>query len=152
MGRRSVKENKTMYQMCREAAGLTREAAAELTYIGEDRIRRIENGSRPVPREVELMAKAYQVSSLCNHYCTHECELGKDRVPMVKSKSLPEITLEMLAILNKLSNEKERLIEIAYDGEITDDETEDFRALQEKLSAMAAIIASLQLWVDDHLN
>ena len=44
MGRKSVKENKTIYQQYREKEELTREQAAELLdVVSSDRIERIEN-------------------------------------------------------------------------------------------------------------
>ena len=58
MPRRSTKENKNVYMLSREAAGLTREAASErLGFISEDRIYRIENGALPDPEEVLRMAE-----------------------------------------------------------------------------------------------
>ena len=43
MGRKSTKENKTIYQKSREALGYTRDAAAEkLGFISSDRIEKIE--------------------------------------------------------------------------------------------------------------
>ena len=43
MGRKSTRENKNVYQISREAAGLTREAASEVMgYISSDRIEKIE--------------------------------------------------------------------------------------------------------------
>lgn len=153
MGRKSTIQHKNMYQICREDAGLTREAAAsELVYVNEDRLYRIEHGASPAPDEVLLMAEAYHAPMLPNYYCTTECDIGKKCIPVATPKPLPQITLEMLAILNKLSNEKERLIEITYDGKISEDERAEFQALQDKLAAMASVISSLQLWVDEHLS
>ena len=44
MGRKSTKENKNIYQLSREDASLTREAAAEvLGFMSADRIEKIEN-------------------------------------------------------------------------------------------------------------
>ena len=44
MGRKSIKENKTRFQLSRENAGFTREgAAATLEFISADRIEKIEN-------------------------------------------------------------------------------------------------------------
>lgn len=43
MGRKSTKENKTIYQTSREALGLTRDQASEkLQFISADRIEKIE--------------------------------------------------------------------------------------------------------------
>lgn len=135
--------------MCRENAELTREAAAELMeYVSADRIEKIENErSLPHPEEVLAMSKAYKSPDLCNYYCSHECPIGQEYVPEVKFKELSQITLEMLASLNSLENEKSRLIEITVDGSITEDEMADFEKIQTQLSQISMAIDSLQLWV-----
>ena len=153
MGKRSVKENKTVYQMIREELGLSRQAAADLlVFINEDRIIRIENGSRPKPDEITIMAEKYQAPQLLNYYCANECELGQEYVPQIEIKELPKITLEMLAVMNRLQKEKDRLIEITYDGEITEDELPDFVAFEKQLDDMSAVIASLKLWVQTEIG
>ena len=55
----------------------------------------------------------------------------------------------MLATLNKLSREKERLIEITVDGELTAEELPDFLKIKEELEKMALAIDSLNLWIDN---
>ena len=151
MGRKSTKENKNIYQTSREAMNLTREAAAEiLEFISADRIEKIENErSLPHPDEVLAMADGYKNPSLCNYFCSHECPIGIEYVPEVKSKELSQITLEMLATLNKLSRDKDRLVEITVDGEITEDEIPDFLKIKEELEKMALTIDSLNLWIDN---
>lgn len=151
MGRKSTKENKNIYQMSREAASLTREAAAEkLKFISSDRIEKIESEkSQPPPDEILAMADCYKNPSLCNYYCSHVCPIGQEYVPEVKAKDLQVITLEMLSILNTLSKEKERLIEIAVDGKLSEDEIPDFLKIQSDLENMSIIIDSLKLWVDN---
>ncbi len=149
MGRKSTKEDKNIYHRSREEAGLTREAAADvLEYVSADRIERIENqNALPHPDEILAMADGYKNPSLCNYYCSHECPIGQAYIPEVKLKDLSQITLEMLASLNSLEKEKNRLIEITVDGQITDDEKDDFERIQERLSEIALAIESLQLWV-----
>lgn len=149
MGRKSTKENKNIYQLSREEAGLTREAASEqLEYISSDRIEKIESEkSLPHPDEILAMADCYKNPSLCNYYCSHECPIGQEYVPEVTFKELSQITLEMLASLNSLEKEKNRLIEITVDGVISDDELQDFEKIQEQLSQISMAIDSLQLWV-----
>lgn len=150
MGRKSVKENKNIYQESRENANLTREAASEvLGFISADRLVKIENEtSLPHPDEILAMADGYKNPALCNYYCSHECPIGKEYVPEVQAKSLSQITLEMLATINTLSKEKERLIEITLDGKITEDEMPDFISIKEKLDDMSLAIDSLKLWVE----
>ena len=149
MGRKSTKQNKNIYQTSREEAGFTREGAAELLeFISSDRIEKIESErSLPHPDEILAMAKCYKNPSLCNYYCSHECPIGQEYVPEVKIKELSQITLEMLASLNSLEKEKNRLIEITVDGQISEDEIRDFEKIQEQLSQISMAIDSLQLWV-----
>lgn len=153
MGRNSTKEDKNIYQQSRESAALTREAAAEkLEFISESKIEKIEYEKvLPHPDEVLAMAKCYKNPSLCNYYCSHECPIGQEYIPEVSFKELSQITLEMLASLNSLEKEKNRLIEITVDGLISDDELEDFKKIQSQLSQISLAIDSLQLWVDKAL-
>lgn len=151
MGRKSTKENKNIYQTSREDAGFTRENAAEkLVFLSADRIEKIESEkSLPHPDEILAMADCYKNPSLCNYYCSHECPIGQEYVPEVKAKDLSQITLEMLVTLNTLVREKDRLMEITVDGEITQDEIPDFVKIQEDLDDMSLAIDSLKLWVDN---
>ena len=151
MGRKSTKENKNIYQLSREKMNYTRETAAEeLDFVSSDRIEKIENEkTTPHPEEILAMADAYKNPMLCNYYCSHECPIGKEYVPEVKAKELSQITLEMLATLNKLTHEKERLIEITVDGELTKEELPDFFKIKKELEKMALAIDSLNLWIDN---
>lgn len=149
MGRKSTKENKNIYQLSREEANLTRESAAEkLEFVSADRIEKIEyEKSLPHPEEILAMADCYKNPALCNYFCSHECPIGQQYVPEIKMKELSQITLEMLASLNVLEREKNRLIEITVDGEISEDEIQDFKKIQQQLAKISMAIDSLQLWV-----
>lgn len=150
MGKKSVRPNKNLYMKSREALDLTREEAAELTGISADRLEKIENEkSLPHPDEVLMMAKYYKTPSINNYYCSHECPIGQQYVPAIAKKELSQIVLEMLASLNNMNREKERLIEITADGKIGDDELEDFHNIQEQLSKISASVESLRLWVEE---
>ena len=149
MGRKSTKENKNIYQISRENAELTRDAAAEqLEFISSDRIEKIENEkSLPHPDEILAMADCYKNPALCNYYCSHECPIGQEYIPEVAAKDLSVITLEMLSTLNTLAKEKDRMIDIAADGKVTEDEISDFLRIKENLECMSLTIESLKLWV-----
>ena len=149
MGKKSTKENKNIYQVCRENMDLTREQAAELLeVISADRIEKIENErSYPHPDEVVIMADKYKAPELCNKFCALECPIGKEYVPEVAMKELSQITLEMLASLNQVEKKKDRLIEIVADGVIEEGEYEDFVHIQDELEKISVAVESLQLWV-----
>ena len=154
MGKRSTRESKSRLQLSREAAGLTREKASELMeYISDDRIDKIERGVLEArPEEIVTMSKCYNDAELCNYYCSRECPIGIGTVPELKLKDLSQITLEVLATLNALDRDKDRLVEITVDGTITEDEKSDFESIREKLSEMAVAINSLSLWVDNAVH
>lgn len=141
-------ENKNINHKTRETLQLTRETASELLEsISPERIEKIENErSLPHPDEVLLMAEKYKQPSLCNYYCANQCPIGQQYVPEVKIKDLSQIVLEMLASLNSMSKQKERLIEITVDGKITGDELEDFIYIQEELERISIAVETLQLW------
>ena len=153
MGRVSTKENKNIYQTTREALRLTREAAGELLEtIPPERIEKIENErSLPHPDEVLTMAAKYRRPSLCNYYCSNQCPIGQAYVPEIEMKELSAIVLEMLASLNCVSREKDRLIEITADGKIEGDEIDDFIRIQEELEKISITVETLQLWAEKML-
>ena len=148
MARVSTKENKNIYHTTREALQLTRESASELLdSISPERIEKIENErSLPHPDEVLIMAEKYKHPNLCNYFCANECPIGKHYVLEVKLKDLSQIVLEMLASLNSMSKQKERLIEITVDGKISGDELDDFIGIQEELERISIAVETLQLW------
>lgn len=148
MARASTKENKNLYHRTRESLQLTREAASELLEsITPERIEKIENErSLPHPDEVLVMAEKYKQPSLCNFYCANQCPIGQQYVPEVKIKDLSQIVLEMLASLNSMSKQKDRLIEITVDGEVSEDELKDFIYIQEELERISIAVETLQLW------
>ena len=64
----------------------------------------------------------------------------------MKVKELSTIVVEMLAYLNSAEKTKNRLIEIAVDGEISNDEIEDFIRIQQELERISITVETLQLW------
>ena len=148
MARVSTKENKNLYHRTRESLQLTREAASELLEsITPERIEKIENErSLPHPDEVLVMAEKYKQPSLCNFYCANQCPIGQQYVPEVTVKDLSQIVLEMLASLNSMNKQKERLIEITVDGKVSEDELKDFIYILEELERISIAVETLQLW------
>lgn len=154
MARKSIKENKNIFQKTRESLGLTREAASELLEtMSPERIEKIENErTTPHPDEVLLMSDKYKQPMLCNYYCANLCPIGIQYVPEVKIKDLSQIVLETLASLNAMQKKKERLIEITVDGHISGDELADFVFIQEELEKISIAVETLQLWCERMLD
>ena len=153
MGKKSIRKDKSIYQIARENADLTREEASELIFISEDTIEKIENGKRPArPDEVLAMSDAYKDAHLCNAYCAHECAIGKEYVPEIKADNLQQIVLSMISSLNFVQKEKDRLIDIVEDGIIEENELEDFVIIQSKLEKISMSVEALQLWVENVID
>ena len=150
MGKRSVRENKNIYQLSREERELTREAASEaLVFLSHERIEKIESGkSAPHPDEVLAMERAYRNPELSNWFCTHECPIGMKYEQEVKLKSLAQVTVETLAALHAMDEEKNRLIAISVDGRVNDAERRDFDRILGKLNALDRAIRSMQIWLE----
>lgn len=150
MGRVSTKEDKTKYQICREAMGLSREKASELLEsIPPERIEKIENEKVIAhPEEILIMAEKYKAPHLCNYYCTNDCEIGEQIIPKIEIKGLSSIILEMVSSLNSIKEKQESLIEITADGKIEDSEIEEFVNIEKSLERISATVESLKLWAD----
>ena len=150
MGKQSTRENKNIYQLCREEQGLTREKASEkMGGISASRIEKIEyERQEPTPYDVVQMADCYKRPDLCNYYCSHRCAIGDRYVPEVEVSELSNIILETIASLNEINPLTGRLIQIARDGKISDDEIKDFAFISKKLDEVSLAIDSLNLWVD----
>ena len=144
MGKQSTRENKTIYQICREEAGLTRsEASEKMTAVSDSKIEKFEyEMQEPTPYDIIQMADA------CNYYCSHKCDIGHRYVPEVEVSDLSNIILETIASLNEINPLTTRLIQIARDGKISDDEIKDFAFISNKLDEISLAIDSLNLWVD----
>ena len=150
MGKQSTRENKTIYQLCREAAGLTRaEASDKMKAVSDSKIEKFEYETQePTPYDIIQMADAYKRPDLCNYYCSHKCEIGHRYVPEVEVTDLSNIILETIAGLNEINPLTGQLIQIARDGKISDDEMRDFAFISKKLDEISLAIDSLNLWVD----
>ena len=151
MGRKSSIKNKNAYLKARESIGLTREQAAEcLQFISESRIEKIESEKTIAhPDEILAMASAYKSPSLCNYYCTNDCAIGSETINPISSKPLSQIVLEMLSTLNHLNAEKDRMMEIAADGLISEEEKKDFDKITNDLDKISSAIDSLKLWINE---
>ena len=142
MGKQSKRENKTIYQICREEAGLTRsEASEKMAAVSDSKIEKFEYEiQEPTPYDIIQMADAYRRPDLCNYYCSHKCEIGHRYVPEVKVSDLSNIILETIASLNEINPLTGRLI--------SDDEIKDFALISKKLDEISLAIDSLNLWID----
>lgn len=153
MGRRSTKENKTIWQITREELSLTREKAGELIPgFSPERIEKIENGRTQIqPEDALLLAEYYKAPALVNYYCCNECPIGESHAVRAESKELTQIAVETLNAVNQMARIKDRLLEIAEDGKVCNDELEDFMKIKSVLDKLSQSVSNLQLWMDEQI-
>ena len=153
MGKKSVKDNKNVWQQSREAKQLSREAASEvLQFVSADRIEKIESGkSAPHPDEVLLMEQGYENPMLSNYYCTHECPIGMKYVTEAELRDLPQLTVQLLSALNAMEAEQKNLIDISVDGRVNAFERKQFDMILKKLAALDRSIRGMRIWIEHAL-
>ncbi len=153
LGRRSTKENKSIWQTTRESLELTRERAADLIPgFSPERIEKIENGRTQIqPEDVVLMADSYKSPALRNYYCANECPIGRQHELPTETKELAQIAVETLNAVNRISKNRDRLLEIVEDGQVRSDEYADFLEIKATLDKIALSVSNLQLWVDEQI-
>ena len=153
MGRRSVKENKSIYQQTREDLGLTREKAAELVPgFSPERLEKVENGRVQIqPEDVMLLAEYYKAPFLCNYYCVNECPIGRVHALRSEPKEFAQIAVETLNALNQMNKNRDRFLEIVEDGRVRPDEYHDFVEIKQVLDRIALSVSNLQLWVNEQI-
>lgn len=155
MGRDAIKSIGNAWREARlEAAKYdeslsSRENVAERLGIGIDAVRRIENNVNkvmPVDTAV-LMADLYCKPELKNYYCLHECPIGRDHPIVDTTSSIERVTVKLLKRLNveRLDEVKDRLIDIAEDGVISDDELDDLKSALDYLESLSRTINELKL-------
>lgn len=144
----------TEYEYYRTKAGYSREKASELlstseNFISPDLLYRVEHGEQtPSPSLVIRMAEIYKRPEICNYHCSKKCAIGLNHVPQVDVNDLANIVLQAVASLNEAHPLINRLIQIAVDGKITDDEIKDFAYIQHKLEEVSLASDVLNLWIE----
>lgn len=153
MGKISVRENKSIYQITREKLGLSRAAAADKMYnygLTEDRLAKIESGKVEIfPEDVVAMSKGYNEPELRNYYCCHECPIGKIDTPEVIYKNnIYEILVNLSVALEGVNQKKTYLMNIFADGKVDKEEAGEFKKISDELERIAMTVEALQLWCE----
>lgn len=122
-------DNRNIYQVARRAAGLTQEKAAELMGVPDRSLRAYEAGERFPPNEVvEAMCVYYNAQHLAYQHL-HETNALMDRiVPKLEPRSLMEVAVRIYNRMERFRQERglEKLMSIADDGIIAEDEKDEF--------------------------
>ncbi len=154
MGRRATIASENVWYKARIEASKNNEklssrfGAADEAGMSEDAIKNTELGiekQMPVDKAV-ILADLYNAPYLLNHYCLHECPIGKNRPLCDEMLPLEHVTVKLLKNLRvgQLEEVKDRLIDIAEDGDISDEELEELDDIVNYLDKIAKSISALK--------
>jgi len=134
----------------------SREGAAERLGMSAPSVADAELGLTkfmPVDKAV-LMADAYNAPHLLNHYCLNECPIGCRRPLSDEDLDIDRVTVRLLKNLkvSQLNDIKDKLLDIAEDGVISDEEKPDLKEVMEYLNELARALSELQTVSQKVLN
>ena len=141
-------EYRNIYKTARSAAGLTQEAAAERLGLSVESLRAYETGGRIPPNEVvESMSILYNDLRLPFNHLRETNALYGRIVPQVDERSLMEAALRIHNRLSRIEQHGslDRLLEIAEDDRIDEDERPEFLAIVAELREIVRGALELQL-------
>ncbi len=155
MGREATKAaGNVWYEARMEAAKWddrlsSREGAAEISGLTKDQIMNSERDwYKFMPVETAMiLAETYNAPNLLNHYCIHECPIGK-RLPISESVlNIERVTVKLLRALREeyLADLKNTLLEIAEDGKISEDELDDLEEILVCLDGIGKTVSELKI-------
>lgn len=136
--------DKNIYQTARELKGLTQEAAAERLDISVESISAYETGRRRPPDSTVLrMAQIYDFPYLCYQHLQSgdlACVL-----PELQPYPLQEAAMRLFRLVSRFARDQrtEKLLEIAEDGVIDEEELPVFREIMAELQAIVESVLSL---------
>ena len=127
----------------------SREGAAERLGMSVSAVADAELGltkCMPVDKAV-LMADLYNAPQLLNYYCLHECPIGRTLAISDEAPGLERVTVKLLKNLRveDLEGVKDRLVDIAEDGRISDDEKPALEEILTYLDRLSKTVSELRI-------
>lgn len=154
MGREATKAaGNPWYEARKKAASYddrlsSREGAAERLGMSASSVADAELGlskCMPVDKAV-LMSDLYNAPHLLNHYCLHECPIGCRHPLSDEVLNIDRVTVKILKgmKIEQIEGVKDKLVDIAADGVISEDEKPDLKEILLYLDELSRIISELK--------
>lgn len=127
----------------------SRERASEILNMSPDTLYNIESGRTKTisPDSIVAMANAYNAPELITDYCVNSCPV-KGFLPLAtKEKGIQGIVLRMIMRFSdhELKILKDMMVEVAEDGEVTEDELPKMKEIVERLESIAETISEMKI-------
>ena len=136
---------RNIYQIAREATGLTQEKAAELIDVSVESIRAYETDRRIPPDKVVIkMIEVYGCQYLAYQHLKTSAEVGQKYMPNIELRDLPSAILKLQKEVTDFIRRKDELIDIACDGVIDESERPVFESIVNELDDVVEAIMALK--------
>ena len=127
----------------------SREGAAEMLGMSVSSLADAELGTQkcmPVDKAV-LMADLYNAPQMLNYYCLHECPIGCRHSISEQVSDLDRVTVKLFKNLRVKDLEalKDKLLDIAEDGVISEDEMPEMQDIIGYLDSLAKTVSELKI-------
>lgn len=140
-----------MFRTARNAAGLSREEAAQRLYVGTRTLSDYETGRTIAPPDVVMrMAEVYQEPELTADYCSKVCPIGQVLAHSVDRSEFAVTVLRVLKEFADVERLKDNLIQIASDGKVSSQEEAEFRAIMKEMIELERWIGELKYFALRH--
>lgn len=125
----------------------SREGAAEVSGIERTRLARIELGMiTPHPDEVRVLADAYNAPELLNHYCSHDCQIGRCMdvlLPAEQPSGIAQIAVQAAIALRDAEMIRDRLLDISADGIVGATEQKELENILQEIGEISQVAHQL---------
>ena len=135
-----------IYQTARESSGLTQERAAERIGLSVESIRMYESGRRIPPDDcVVRMIDVYDARYLAYQHIKENVKVSESFIPQnIEIRDLPSAILRLQKEVTDFLKCREEMIEITFDGKITEAERPRWGVIVKELDDVSAAIMCLK--------
>ena len=128
-----------IYRTCREQAGLTQEQAAEGLNCSVRQLARYEAGEAPVPDDIAYqMVVLYDSQLLEVQHLRLVSQVAAHLLPPIVEVNLSMASLVLINRATELADNYRRMMQIAEDDRIDDQERPDYQIIQKNVRAVIA--------------
>lgn len=132
-------EDRNIYKIARRNAGITQEAAAEQLGISVESVRAYETGQRIPPNHVvSRMVICYNAQRLAVQHVNLYDELASSIIPVIQPRTMMESVVRLFNRLTRFfkNHSVERLMQIAEDNRVDEEERAEYDAIVEELKEL----------------
>lgn len=137
-----------IYKTARDYAGLTQERAAAALHLSVRSLAAYETGER-IPHDdiVVRMVDVYNFQQLAIQHMRANSELARRIIPEIRQRTVIETAVSVYNLMRKFADRHsaDRLLEIAEDGRIDEEEMPDFVAIADQLRKLSACVMEFDM-------